>query len=110
MAHSIFFSWQSSTSQREGRNLIERALQTAIDNLAKDAALEVAIREGLDLDKDTKNVPGNPPIFNTILGKIDRAAVFVPDLTSIAKRVKRHSLIGTFIGTLDFTRLEIRQG
>ena len=86
MNHSIFFSWQSTTSQREGRNLIERALQMAIENLSEDATLEEAIREGLDLDKDTKDVPGNPPIFNTILGKIDRAAVFVADLTSIAKR------------------------
>jgi hypothetical protein len=35
-----------------------------IDNLSEDATLEQAIREGLGLDKDTKNVPGNPPIFS----------------------------------------------
>ncbi len=67
MAQFIFFSWQSSRSPREGRNLIERALKIAIENLSEDAALEEAIRDGLDLDKDTKNVPGNPPIFDTIL-------------------------------------------
>jgi hypothetical protein len=66
--------------------LVERALKTAIDNLADDTTLEPALREGLDLDKDTKNVPGNPPIFSTILTKIDKAAIFVPDLTSVAKR------------------------
>jgi hypothetical protein len=86
MTQFIFFSWQSSRRPREGRNLIERVLKIAIENLSKDAALEQAIRDGLDLDKDTKNVPGNPPIFDTILAKIDRAAIFVPDLTSVAKR------------------------
>ena len=86
MPHTIFFSWQATRSQREGRSLIEDALKTAIANLANDLTLEEALREGLDLDKDTKNVPGNPPIFTTILGKIDKAAVFIPDLTSVAKR------------------------
>jgi hypothetical protein len=86
MTQFIFFSWQSSRNPQEGRNLIERALKIAIENLSEDAALEGAIRDGLDLDKDTKNVPGNPPIFDTILAKIDRAAIFVPDLTSVAKR------------------------
>src|ERR1700733_12697963 len=84
MTQFIFFSWQSS--RREGRNLIERALKIAIENLSEDAALEQAIRDGLDLDKDTKNVPGNPPIFDTILAKIDSAAIVVPDLTSVAER------------------------
>lgn len=86
MPHTIFFSWQATRSQREGRNLIEDALKTAISNLSNDSTLEEALREGLDLDKDTKNVPGNPPIFTTILGKIDKAAIFIPDLTSVAKR------------------------
>ena len=58
----------------------------AIEKVANDVEVEPALREGLDLDKDTKNVPGNPPIFDTILRKIEKAAVFVPDLTAIAKR------------------------
>jgi hypothetical protein len=86
MAHTVFFSWQASRNARECRNLIEQALKIALDSLANDATLDEALRDGLELDKDTKNVPGSPPIFNTILGKIDRAAVFVPDLTSVAKR------------------------
>jgi hypothetical protein len=86
MAHTVFFSWQASRSPREGRNLIERALKQAIVDLSTDAALEEALRDGLGLDKDTKNVPGSPPIFATILEKIDKAAVFIPDLTSVAKR------------------------
>ena len=58
----------------------------AIVKVVNDAEVEPALRDGLDLDKDTKNVPGNPPIFDTILRKIEKAAVFVPDLTAIAKR------------------------
>lgn len=58
----------------------------ALEALAGDATLEEALRDGLELDKDTKNVPGSPPIFSTILAKIDRAAIFIPDLTSVAKR------------------------
>jgi hypothetical protein len=37
-------------------------------------------------DKDTQGVPGSPPIFQTILAKIDRAAVFVADLTICGTR------------------------
>jgi hypothetical protein len=55
--------------------------------IAKDAQVEEAVREGLAVDKDTKGTPGSPPIFDTILKKIDQAAVFVPDLTFVGTRV-----------------------
>ncbi|MGP8081559.1 MAG: hypothetical protein ACLPXT_01515 [Terracidiphilus sp.] len=86
MTTTVFFSWQASRNARECRNLIEQALKMALEGLASDATLEEALRDGLELDKDTKNVPGSPPIFSTILAKIERAAIFVPDLTSVAKR------------------------
>ena len=86
MSHTIFFSWQSDRSPTEGRNLIESAIKSAIQRLGADAEIVESLREGLDLDKDTKGVPGNPPIFDTILKKIDRSAIFVPDLTSVANR------------------------
>jgi len=47
--------------------------------------IEPAVRE-LEVDHDTKGVPGSPPIMETILSKIDNAAVFVPDLTFVGKR------------------------
>jgi hypothetical protein len=87
MGRTVFFSWQGDRSKREGRNLIEKALESAVSRIGKDAELEEAVREGLTLDKDTKGVPGSPPIFVTILDKIDRATVFVPDLTFVATRV-----------------------
>jgi hypothetical protein len=86
MAYTVFFSWQSDRSPQEGRNLIESAIKSAIKKLGEDAEIEESLRDSLSLDKDTKGVPGNPPIFETILKKIDRSAIFVPDLTSVANR------------------------
>jgi hypothetical protein len=86
MAYTVFFSWQSDRSPQEGRNLIESAIKSAIKTLGEDAEIEESLRDSLSLDKDTKGVPGNPPIFETILKKIDRSAIFVPDLTSVANR------------------------
>jgi len=86
MNKTVFFSWQSDRPTREGRNLIERALEAAVSRIADDAAVEEAVREGLTLDKDTKGVPGSPPLFDTILKKIEGATVFVPDLTFVGTR------------------------
>ena len=86
MAYTVFFSWQSDRSPQEGRNLIESAIKSAIKQLGANIELVESLREGLELDKDTKGVPGNPPIFDTILKKIDRSAIFVPDLTAVANR------------------------
>jgi hypothetical protein len=83
--NTVFFCWQADTPTREGRNFIERALKAAIFRISSDTELEEAIRD-VSLDRDTKGVAGSPPIVDTIFRKIDEAAVFVPDLTFIAKR------------------------
>lgn len=88
MPHTIFFSWQSDRSPTEGRNLIESAIKSAIQRLGEDSEIEESLRDDLSFDKDTKGVPGNPPIFETILRKIDQSAIFVPDLTSVGNRSK----------------------
>ncbi len=85
MANTIFFSWQVDSETRGGRNLVERALERAAAKIGHDTEIEDAIRE-LTIDRDTKNVPGYPPIVDTIFRKIDAAAVFVPDLTFVGKR------------------------
>ncbi|HEX3747610.1 MAG TPA: hypothetical protein VHW09_26930 [Bryobacteraceae bacterium] len=82
---TVFFSWQSDRPTKEGRNLIERALKSALERISKELTIDERPHE-LVLDKDIKGVPGSPPIFDTILGKIDRAAIFVPDLTFVAER------------------------
>jgi hypothetical protein len=85
MKITAFYAWQSDVPSREGRNFIENALRTAVKRLVRDVTVDVAVREGLEFDKDTLNVPGSPPIFDTILDKISKAAVFVPDLTFVGQ-------------------------
>jgi hypothetical protein len=86
MATTIFFSWQSDRPTSECRNFVERALDIAAKNVLKDFKLESALRDGLEIDKDTRKVPGSPKIFETILQKIEKATVFVPDFTFVAER------------------------
>jgi hypothetical protein len=86
MPSTVFFSWQIDTEAKVGRNFIERALNRAAARIGGDANVEKAVRD-LSVDRDTKNVPGSPPIVDTILRKIDNAAVFVPDLTFVGDRL-----------------------
>lgn len=87
MTHHIFFSWQSDTPGRVGRSFIETCLGRAIGELQADADVDPADRD-LAVDHDTLDVPGSPPIMETIFGKIDRAAVFLADLTYVAERAR----------------------
>ena len=48
--------------------------------------MESALRGELLVDRDTQHVPGSPPIFDTILDKIQKAVIFVPDLTFVGTR------------------------
>jgi hypothetical protein len=80
MGRSVFWSWQSDQPARETRNLIQEALKSAISELA--AEMEGADRP--EIDHDTRGVPGTPDITATILAKIERASVFVADVTPIA--------------------------
>lgn len=82
----IFFSWQSDTPSNGGRNFIERALEKAIGQVSKDIEIEESIRESLSVDRDTRGEPGQPPVVDTIFRKIEGAAIFVPDITAIARR------------------------
>ena len=87
MNQTIFFSWQSDRPIKEGRLLVQKALEMAAARIAKDWEVEQAARNELVVDSDTRGVPGSPPIFQTILRKIDQASVFVSDLTFCGSRV-----------------------
>ena len=78
MSTKIFFSWQSDWPTTEGRNLIERALAKAITRLSMDIELQEAVRDEIQLDKDTLDVPGSPNIFATIREKISNATLLLP--------------------------------
>lgn len=52
----------------------------ALDRLTGESEIE----ERLEIDHDTRGLPGSPDIVGAILAKIDAAAVFVADITPIA--------------------------
>jgi len=67
MSLSIFYSWQSDSPKETNRDFIESMLEKAITRLSGDVELQEAIRdEPLVLEKDTKGIPGTPPIVDTI--------------------------------------------
>lgn len=80
MSKSIFWSWQSDRDPRVTRHLIREAMVIALDRLNSDSELE----DRLDIDHDTKGMPGSPDIVASILEKIDAADMFVADITPIA--------------------------
>jgi hypothetical protein len=89
MTQTIFYSWQSDTPSETNRNLIEEALERAIHLAFADLNVEEAQRDSqFTVDRDTKDVPGIPEIVNTIFDKIEKCAIFVPDLTFISKSKK----------------------
>lgn len=80
MSKTVFWSWQSDRSERETRHLIREALVVALDRLTGQSDIE----ERIEIDHDTRGLPGSPDIVASILEKIEAASVFVADITPIA--------------------------
>ncbi|WP_156442254.1 MULTISPECIES: hypothetical protein [unclassified Sphingomonas] len=76
----VFWSWQSDQAERETRHLIRESLVQALNMLTGRTTLD----ERIEIDHDTKGMPGSPDIVSSILEKIDGADVFVADITPIA--------------------------
>ena len=90
---TVFYSWQTDSPSTMNRNFIENALKRAIRKLKADAEVVNSMRgHDMVLDKDTKGLPGTPPIVQAIFDKIDNCAVFVPDLTFVAKTLEDRSV------------------
>jgi hypothetical protein len=81
---SIFYSWQSDLDQKTTRSFIEDALRRAIKALRKDETVDVEPA----MDRDTQDVPGSPDIAKTILEKIERAQIFVGDVSIVNQGAK----------------------
>lgn len=74
----IFYSWQSDLPPKSNRYFSQDALSKTVKALNKENVdLEV------ELDRDTKNLPGSPNIINAILTKISESRVFVADISLI---------------------------
>jgi len=76
---TIFYSWQSDLPNKLNRGFIGESLGRAVKTLSSDDGLVV---EPV-VDRDTLSVPGAPDIAVTIFDKIDRAGVFVADVSIV---------------------------
>jgi hypothetical protein len=86
---TIFYSWQSDLPPELNKHFIEEAIESAIDEINKEINNQTGQRtELLKLDRDTKGMPGSPPITDTILQKIDDCEAFIADLTFVAQTEK----------------------
>lgn len=85
----VFWSWQADTPGKTGRHFVRAALADAIEVLKQPEEIEEPAereaREALHLDHDRKGVPGSPDLAPTIFRKIDQSAVFVADVTLVAR-------------------------
>ncbi len=79
MNNSIFYSWQSDLPSSTNRGFIEECIKEAIKMLKKTYNFSLDIR----IDHDTKNATGTPDIVNTIFNKIERAKIFIADISII---------------------------
>ncbi len=83
----IFWSWQSDTPGKVCRHFVRDTLRLAIEALKQAPDVEeptaAETRESIHLDQDRQGVTGSPDLARTIFEKIDRAAVFVADVTAV---------------------------
>lgn len=75
----VFYSWQSDTSSKIGREFIHDALIEAATLASTELSLDES--ERIEVDRDTKGVLGNPSIAETILKKIKESDIVVVDVT-----------------------------
>jgi hypothetical protein len=78
----VFWSWQSDTPAKIGRDFVRDALEIAISELKQTPDIDEALR-GAYLDHDWKGVSGSPSLVDTILSKIEAASVFIADVTPV---------------------------
>jgi hypothetical protein len=95
----IFWSWQSDTPGKTGRHFVRHALDEAIEALKVPTEVEEPsageAREALHVDQDRQGVPGSPPLATTIFGKIEKATVFVADVTLVGQTSAGKKLINS---------------
>lgn len=79
----IFWSWQNDADPKRHRHFIKGALDDAIAAVALE--LDVDPAERPEIDHDVKGAKGAVEIANTIMDKIAASAIFVADVTPIAR-------------------------
>src|ERR1700677_4556331 len=84
----VFWSWQFDTPGETGRHFVRDVLSDAIAVLKEPADIEEPSEreEALRQDHDRKGVEASPGLALAICKKIDRAAVFITDVTLVGER------------------------
>ena len=77
---TVFFSWQSDTPRRHGRDLVRESLDRAADAISADSTIPFRIL----VQSDTENEPGLCNIPETILRRLRESDAVVSDLSFIA--------------------------
>ena len=85
LSPTIFYSWQSDLPNATTRGVISKALSQSMKLLESHPSIVDSPR----LDQDTQNVGGTPEIASTILRKIERAAVFVADVSICSQTTEK---------------------
>jgi hypothetical protein len=88
----IFYSWQSDRPGKTGRHFIRSCLEAAIAELNVEVVTDEASRPDIELDHDTKGIPGSPYLANVILAKIKASSVFIADVTPVGASQDRKPL------------------
>ena len=87
----IFWSWQSNSPGKTNRHFIKAALEAAVAALAGEYDLEDADR--LSVSTMTPRACLAPPrLFPVLMDKIANSAVFVADVTPVAKTANGKAL------------------
>lgn len=87
MSDIVFYSWQSDLPSKTNRGFIRTALESAISS----GTLAESDRD-FSIDSDTLGVPGAPDVKSVILDKIERATVFIADVSLINSGFDRRPL------------------
>ena len=75
----VFYSWQSDLPNNSNRTFIEKCIHQSLKELNVSETFDIEFR----IDRDTMNEMGTPDIANTIFAKIDRAKLFIADVSII---------------------------
>lgn len=76
---TVFYAWQSDRERNDHQHFIRDAVHAALKRIRADASVDDAPR----LDSDTQHVSGTPEIAATIFGKIDKAGLFLGDVSFV---------------------------
>jgi hypothetical protein len=79
MDFSLFYAWQSDSPLDDNKHLIRDAAKEAVKRISRDNDLEESSR----LDHDTKDLSGTPEVAASIFSKIERAGMFLGDVTFV---------------------------